>query len=153
MKRTLLSITSIFMIAAILANTAGITIYPHFCKEEGEVTLNFFKKENCCAEKHHVVKKEIKHACCQKNKSKKSGYSFDKKDNCCKQDSFTAQWKLNEFSFQKNFQISVPFIFIEKEIMFVLLPEQSSNVNSKIESPPLFYNGRDILVNKQSFLI
>lgn len=140
------------MIAAILVNTAGITIYPHFCEEEGEITLNFFKKENCCPEKHHEVKKEVKHACCQKNKNSKESFSTQK-DNCCTQESFTAQWKLNEFSFDKKPQIIVPFNFIPKNFVFVLIAEQNILIHTKTESPPLFYNGREILVNKQSFLI
>lgn len=143
------------MIAAILVNTAGITIYPHFCEEEGEYTLNFYKKENCCVEKHHQVKEEHKkHPCChKKDEKKKFVFSLDKKNNCCKQESFTAQWKLNEFSFDKKFQITVPFNIIQKDFHFVLLNEQNTFIITKIESPPLYYNGREILVNKQSFLI
>lgn len=142
------------MVAAILANTAGITIYPHFCEEEGEYSLNFYKKENCCPTKHHQVKEEHKnHPCCHKNKKDQSVFSYDKKDNCCKQESFTAQWKLNEFSFDKKIQIVAPFSFVENSFHFVLVQEQNFETNSKIEVPPLIYSGRDILVQKQSFLI
>lgn len=152
MRKTILSITSIFMILTLLINTVGITVYPHFCMEEGEVSLNFSKKENCCEEKHHEVKVEKKHACCQKEKSSKDTFQTEK-DNCCTQESFTAQWHLNEFSFEKHFEIIVPVISLNNFFHLILPSVENLSSYRKTDCPPLFYSGREILTLHQTFLI
>lgn len=133
------------MVMAILVNTAGITVYNHFCLEEGESTLSFTKQVNCCTDKHPVVNKEVKHECCSKNEKTKSIAEITK-PGCCSQDAFTAQWKLNEFSSKKNILISSPFISIP-----VIIPEFNLNlfsseiITSEVNSPPLIIPPADIL--------
>jgi len=142
MKRVLFPILSIFMVIAILVNTAGITVYNHFCSEEGESSLSFTKEDDCCENKHEKIDKEIKHACC----SNKENLILEKEDEgCCSKDAFTAQWKLETFSFKKNILISSPIISVP-----VIIPEFkmnfiSANLFSEINSPPLIIPPADIL--------
>lgn len=133
------------MVIAILVNTAGITVYNHFCLEEGESTLSFTKTENCCEDKHPSVNKEVKHACCAKTEKTKSIAEI-KKPGCCSQDAFTAQWKLNEFSSQKNILLNSPIISIPVIIPEFKLNLLTSEINSsEISSPPLIIPPADIL--------
>lgn len=146
MKRICLSILSISMVAALLVNTAGITVYNHFCMEEGESSLSFSRKEKCCEDKKKVkteVKKE-EHACCQKENTIPAKNKI-KKPGCCSQEEFAAQWQLNEFSFHKNILISVPELNLPDILLFIA--DSVKNVDfrvAKFYPPPQLLNA-DIL--------
>jgi hypothetical protein len=144
MKRASTSILSIFMVIAILVNTAGVTVYNHFCTEENETTLSFTKLDNCCKDKHPSINKEVKHDCCAKTQKSKSIAEI-KKPVCCSQDAFTAQWKLNEFSFKKIILISSPIISVPVIIPEFKLNLLSTDLISEINSPPLIIPPADIL--------
>ena len=142
MKRVLTSVLSIFMVMAILVNTAGITVYNHFCTEEGETSLSFTQEDNCCENKHEKISKEVKHACC----SEKENSISEKEDKgCCSKDSFTAQWKIDSYSFKKNVLISSPVISVPIIIPEFKLIILSTDLISEINSPPLIIPSADIL--------
>jgi hypothetical protein len=122
-------------------NTAGITVYNHFCSKEGESSLSFTKQENCCENKHESEKREVKHSCCSKKENKIS----EKKKGCCSQDSFTAQWKIDSFSFKKHILISSPIISVPVIIPQFKLNILSTTIISEINSPPLIIPPADIL--------
>lgn len=110
MKRVFTPALSILMVIAILVNTAGITVYNHFCTEEGETTLSLTSSDNCCENKHEKVSVEVKHACCSEKKESLSNKKEDK--GCCSKDAFTAQWKLESFSVKKNILLTAPIISV-----------------------------------------
>ena len=142
MKRASTSILSIFMVIAILVNTAGVTVYNHFCSQEGEASLSFTQEDNCCENKHEKIKAEVKHACCSEKENSKSEIE-DK--GCCSKDSFTAQWKIDSYSFKKNIFISSPIISVPVIIPKFKLSIRSTDLISEINSPPLVIPPADIL--------
>ena len=129
------------MVIAILVNTAGITVYNHFCSKEGQSSLSFIKHENCCENKHETEKREVKHSCCSKKEKKIS----EKEKGCCSQDAFTAQWKIDSFSFKKNILISSPVISVPVIIPAFKLNILATDLISEINSPPLIIPPADIL--------
>ncbi len=153
MKRVLHPVLSLFLLMAILVNTAGITVYNHFCLEEGESTLSFSKDENCCADKHPAKKNIAKHACCEK-KNAANSISEIKKPGCCSQDEFSAQWKITESSFHKFVDFSSPSKISQSnkfEDSFILPSFISSFFISS--SPPYVLSDQDILVKNSVFRI
>lgn len=141
MKRASTSILSVFMVIAILVNTAGITVYNHFCSKKGESSLSFTKQENCCENKHESEKREGKHSCC----SKKENKIAEQKKGCCSQDAFTAQWKIDSYSFKKNILISSPIISVPVIIPAFKLNILPTDLIAEINSPPLIVPPADIL--------
>lgn len=142
MKRLLTSVLSIFMVMAILVNTAGITVYNHFCTEDGESSLSFTQEDNCCKNKNEKISKEVKHACCSE---KENSISAIEDKGCCSKDAFTAQWKIDSFSFKKNILISSPIISVPIIIPEFKLNILSSDLISEINSPPLIIASADNL--------
>jgi hypothetical protein len=142
MKRTSTSILSVFMVIAILVNTAGVTVYNHFCSEEGETTLSFTQEDNCCENKYEKINKEVKHACCT---DKENSISKLEDKGCCSQDAFTAQWKIDSYSFKKNILISSPIISVAVIIPAFKLNILPTDLIAEINSPPLIIPPGDIL--------
>lgn len=152
MKRVFYPVFSLFLVMAILVNTAGITVYNHFCLEEGESTLSFTKDENCCADKHPAKKTIAKHACCEK-KNAANSISQIKKPGCCSQDAFSAQWKITEFSSYKNILILSPEISLPYEIVFSFSITKIEQNTFSDSSPPFVLSDQDILVKYSVFRI
>jgi hypothetical protein len=147
MKRVFLSILSICMVTALLVNTAGITVYNHFCMEEGESSLSFTRKEKCCEDKKEVkteVKKD-KHTCCQKETAIPAKNKL-KKPGCCSQEEFSAQWQLNEFSFHKNILISAPELCLPDVLLFSVNTIRSAEFSESKFYPPPKFSSPDILI-------
>jgi len=148
MKRFLLPLFSLFMVMAILVNTAGITVYNHFCSNEGESSIFFIKQENCCAKE--IIKTD-KHGCCEKKKAATGQYA--PKKGCCSQDAFTAQWKINEFSIQKNVLIAAPEVSSPFQFNIASLLSEVNHFNVEIFDPPFSFPPIEILHRYSVLLI
>lgn len=130
------------MVMAILVNTSGMTVYNHFCLEEGESSLSLSRLENCCGDKKEIVNE--KHSCCKKKKSIPAKNKMQK-PGCCSQDEFSAQWKMTDFSIQKTILISTPV-----NSAIYIIPQFKLNFTEKITethhfSPPILFSHLEIL--------
>ncbi len=119
------------MTAMLFIASTGFTLFSHICLMDGEKRVSTQKMEDCCA--HPDTK------------------STELNANCCIDNSTFLKFDYSGFT-QKPFEIT-PLNFTELVVMVEVEQTISTHVFPASQDLPPPNSGRDILVNKQVFLI
>ncbi len=127
----------------------GLTIFKHYCEEDGLFTAYIFNSNDHC---ENETTDSILPDCCKKNKIESKQSQF--KDNCCS-DEFKC-FKISLDFYKGKEDLSHYGILVYNEIIPINSPSftqiHSECINKYIDPPPKFH-GRILLIKNQVFRI
>ncbi|MBL4862983.1 MAG: hypothetical protein JKY09_08215 [Crocinitomicaceae bacterium] len=134
-KSTILVVSVLFL----FVGNIGIDVFSHFCVE-GEVSVSYFSENEDHCNDHH---QEVDTNCCEEELD----------DDCCSDNAYHVQIKLDFFNQMP--QLMPALVPISSLWIFRNQNEFEGEIrnNFNYDSPPPLISGRQLLLNKQNWII